>query len=122
VFLATLNVAMRATPNELQGRVSAALTFALFGPQALTHSIGSALIVHVTYIEIYIASAAITLAIAGVACPARRYPQPNRRRVMKCGRASALRSLILAPLKSARRVSTGEPITVHIADSRPHRR
>lgn len=64
VFLATLNVAQRATPNELQGRVSAALLFALFGPQALTQTIGSALIAHVTYIEIYAGSAAVSLAIA----------------------------------------------------------
>jgi hypothetical protein len=64
VFLATLNVSQRSTGNELQGRVSAALLFALFGPQALTQAIGSALIAHVTYVEIYIASAAVSLAIA----------------------------------------------------------
>ena len=64
VFLATLNVAQRATPNELQGRVSAVLLFALFGPQALTQTIGSALIAHVDYIELYVGSAAISLAIA----------------------------------------------------------
>jgi len=73
VFLATLNVAQRATPNELQGRVSAALLFALFGPQALTQTIGSALIANVTYVEIYAASAAVSLAIAGwLARPDRR--------------------------------------------------
>lgn len=65
VFLATLNVAQRLTTNELQGRVSAALTFALFGPQALTQAIGAALIAHATYVEIYIASAAVGLGIAG---------------------------------------------------------
>jgi MFS family permease len=64
-FLATLNVAQRETPNELQGRVSAALTFALFGPQALTQSFGSAVIAHATYIQIYVGTAAIGLAIAG---------------------------------------------------------
>ena len=64
VFLATLNVAQRATPNQLQGRVSAALLFALFGPQAITQTIGSALITHLTYIEIYAGSAAIGLFIA----------------------------------------------------------
>jgi len=71
VFLATLNVAQRATPNRLQGRVSAALLFALFGPQALTQTIGSALIGHVNYMEIYAASAAISLAIAGWLAAAR---------------------------------------------------
>jgi len=64
VFLATLNVAQRATPNELQGRVSAALTFALFGPQALAQAIGSALIAHLTYTEIYFGSAVVSLGIA----------------------------------------------------------
>jgi MFS family permease len=64
VFLATLNVAQRATPNELQGRVSAALLFVLFAPQALAQTLGSALITHATYIEIYAGSAAIGLAIA----------------------------------------------------------
>lgn len=64
VFLATLNVAQHATPNSLQGRVSAALTVALFGPQALTQAIGAALIVHVTYTEIYISSALVSLGIA----------------------------------------------------------
>lgn len=63
-FLATLNVAQRATPGDLQGRVSAALVFALFGPQALMQTIGSALISSTTYIDIYSASAAISLAIA----------------------------------------------------------
>ncbi|HEX3617211.1 MAG TPA: MFS transporter [Solirubrobacteraceae bacterium] len=65
VFLATLNVAQRATPNELQGRVSAALLFALFGPQALAQTIGSALIADATYIEIYVGSAIVSLGIAG---------------------------------------------------------
>lgn len=65
VFLATLNVAQRATPGDLQGRVSASLLFALFGPQALTQTIGSVLIANATYTEIYAASAAVSLAIAG---------------------------------------------------------
>lgn len=65
VFLATLNVAQRQTPNQLQGRISAALTFALFGPQALMQAIGSALIAHSSYIAIYLGSAATSLAIAG---------------------------------------------------------
>ena len=64
VFLATLNVAQRATPDPLQGRVSAALLFALFGPQALTQIIGSALITHVSYVVIYAGSAAAALPIA----------------------------------------------------------
>ncbi len=65
VFLATLNVAQRTTPDQLQGRVSAALIFALFGPQALTQLAGAALITHITYIQIYLSSAAVSLTIAG---------------------------------------------------------
>ncbi len=65
VFLATLNAAQRATPNELQGRVSAALTFALFAPQPLTQAIGSALVVHTSYVVIYAGSAVASLGIAG---------------------------------------------------------
>jgi hypothetical protein len=64
VFLATLNVAQRETLNQLQGRVSAALLFALFGPQVITQTIGSALIARITYTEIYAGSAAIGLGIA----------------------------------------------------------
>jgi MFS family permease len=65
VFLATLNVAQRATPDALQGRVSAALLFALFGPQALMQTVGAALISHATYVQIYAGSAALSLFIAG---------------------------------------------------------
>ncbi len=64
-FLATLSIAQRATPSELQGRVSAALTFALFGPQAVMQSIGAALITRATYVQIYVGCAALSLAIAG---------------------------------------------------------
>lgn len=64
-FLATLNVAQRMTPLHLQGRVSAALTFALFGPQALTQTIGAVLIAHASYSEIYTASALVGLGLAG---------------------------------------------------------
>ena len=44
--------------------MSAALAFALFGPQAATQVIGAVLIAHASYSEIYIASAAISLGIA----------------------------------------------------------
>ncbi len=63
VFLATLNVAQRATPNELQGRVSAALTLALFGPQAPIQAAGSALIAQLSYAQIFVGSAVISAAI-----------------------------------------------------------
>jgi hypothetical protein len=76
VFLATLNVAQRATPEDLQGRVSAALLFALFGPQALVQAMGSALIAHVTYVEIYVGSAVAGLLVAGWLALHRAEPHP----------------------------------------------
>jgi hypothetical protein len=63
-FLAVLNIAQRETPDELQGRVSAAVTIALFGPQAPLQAVGSAAIAVVGFGEIYIASAIVALAIA----------------------------------------------------------
>jgi hypothetical protein len=63
-FLAVLNIAQRETPDELQGRVSAAVTIALFGPQAPLQAVGSAAIAVVGFSEIYIASAIVVLAIA----------------------------------------------------------
>jgi len=63
-FLAVINLAQRATPVALQGRVSAAVTLALFGPQAPTQALGALIITHASYREIYIASAVATAAIA----------------------------------------------------------
>jgi hypothetical protein len=48
VLLATLNLAQSRTPIPLQGRVSAAITVALFGPQALTQALGALVITHAT--------------------------------------------------------------------------
>jgi len=62
-FLAVLNTAQRETPDELQGRVSAAVTIALFGPQAPLQALGSAAITVVGFSQIYIASAIATLAV-----------------------------------------------------------
>lgn len=74
VFLATLSIAQRETPNRLQGRVSAALLFALFGPQAVMQITGAALIARTGYIEIYVASAAIGVGIAVWLAAQRRLP------------------------------------------------
>jgi hypothetical protein len=63
-FLAVLNIAQRETPDELQGRVSAAVTIALFGPQAPLQALGSAAITVFGFGEIYIASAIVALAVA----------------------------------------------------------
>ena len=64
-FLGVLSVAQRETPTHLQGRVSAALSLALFGPQAPMQALGALLIAHVTYAEVYAGSAALTLVAGG---------------------------------------------------------
>ena len=64
VFLAVLNLAQRLTPLSLQGRVSAAVTLGIFGPQAPTQALGSLAIRYVTYRQLYIAGAAIALVAA----------------------------------------------------------
>lgn len=63
-YLATLNLAQRMTPNELQGRVSAAITLALFGPQAPMQALGSFLIAHAGYQLIFAGSAIVAAALA----------------------------------------------------------
>jgi hypothetical protein len=64
VFLAVLNIAQRSSPNALQGRVSAALTLALFGPQAPMQALGSLLITRVSYADVYLFSAVTAVLIA----------------------------------------------------------
>jgi MFS family permease len=63
-FLAVLNIAQRETPDELQGRVSAAVTIALFGPQAPLQAVGSVAITVIGFSQIYVASALAALAVA----------------------------------------------------------
>ena len=65
VFLAVINLAQRVTPTELQGRVSAAVTLAMFGPLAPMQALGSLAIRYGTFRQLYAASA-----IAAVACAA----------------------------------------------------
>lgn len=64
-FLAVLNLAQRQTPGELQGRVSAAITLALFGPQAPLQALGALAISVTGFAVIYAASAIAALALAG---------------------------------------------------------
>jgi hypothetical protein len=63
-FLAVLNIGQRETPDELQGRVSAAVAMALFGPQAPLQALGSAAITVIGFSQIYVASALAALAVA----------------------------------------------------------
>jgi hypothetical protein len=64
IFLAALSIVQRHTPGELQGRASAALTLALFGPQAPGQAAGAWLIAHVAYPPIYLGSAALSGLVA----------------------------------------------------------
>jgi MFS family permease len=64
VFLAVVNLAQRLTPLSLQGRVSAAVTLAMFGPQAPMQALGSLAIRYATYRQLFIAGAAVALACA----------------------------------------------------------
>jgi MFS family permease len=64
VFLAVINLAQRVTPTELQGRVSAAVTLAMFGPQALMQALGSLAIRYGTFHQLYAGGAIVALACA----------------------------------------------------------
>jgi MFS family permease len=80
-FLAVLNLAQRRTPDQLQGRVSAAVTLAMFGPQAVLQALGSLAISAVGFGVIYAGSAAAALALAGwLGCTTRSIPSGFERR------------------------------------------
>jgi MFS family permease len=63
-YLAALNIAQTRTPNRLQGRVAAAITLALFGPQAPLQALGAFAISHATFSAIYVGSAVAAAALA----------------------------------------------------------
>lgn len=64
VFLAVLNLAQRLTPLSLQGRMSAAITLVMFGPQAPIQAVGSWAIQYVTYQQLYVAGAGVAVVTA----------------------------------------------------------
>jgi len=64
LFLALLNLAQRCTPPELQGRVSAVVALAFFGPQAPLQALGALAIRYATYQQLYLAGAAVAMATA----------------------------------------------------------
>src|SRR5580698_1821663 len=64
LFLALLNLAQRSTPPQLQGRVSAVVTLAFFGPQAPLQALGALAIRYATYQQLYLAGAAVAAATA----------------------------------------------------------
>ena len=76
IFLAILSLAQRLTPLELQGRVSAVVSLALFGPQAPMQALGSLAIRYATYRQILAGGAALALlAAAGYLLSSRRAPE-----------------------------------------------
>ncbi|MBY8865815.1 MFS transporter [Streptomyces sennicomposti] len=78
VFLAALNAGQQLTPDHLQGRVAAATTLLLFGPQAPAQALGSLLIAHIGYRSVYLASAATALVLAAALVHlTRRSPHPE---------------------------------------------
>jgi MFS family permease len=64
LFLALLNLSQRRTPPELQGRVSAAVTLAFFGPLAPLQALGALAIRYASYQQLYLAGAAVAVAAA----------------------------------------------------------
>lgn len=64
LFLALLSLAQRRTPAELQGRVSAAVTLAFFGPQAPLQALGAVAIRYVPYQQLYLAGTALAVLTA----------------------------------------------------------
>jgi hypothetical protein len=64
VFLAVLNLAQRLTPLSLQGRVSAAVVLAMFGPQAPLQAAGSLAIRFLSFGQLYAGGAVVALLCA----------------------------------------------------------
>jgi MFS-type transporter involved in bile tolerance (Atg22 family) len=64
LFLAVLAITQRETPTRLQGRVSAAVIFALFGPQAPLQALGAWAISEFSYRQLYLVGAGATGATA----------------------------------------------------------
>ena len=60
--VALINLAQRATPDALQGRVSAAVVLALFAPQPVAQALGAGAIAAVDFRYLYLAAAIATLA------------------------------------------------------------
>lgn len=64
IVIATISLAQRLTPLDLQGRVSAAITLLLFAPQPFAQAAGAAIIAHATYWQVLLAVAAGGLVLA----------------------------------------------------------
>lgn len=64
VFLAVINLAQRVTSAQLQGRVSAAVMLAMFGPQAPMQALGSLAIRYGTFRQLFAGAAIVALTCA----------------------------------------------------------
>jgi MFS family permease len=62
LFLALLSLSQRCTPPNRQGRVSAVVSLAFFGPQAPILALGALIIRYATYRELYLAGAIVAVA------------------------------------------------------------
>jgi Na+/melibiose symporter-like transporter len=72
-----INLAQRATPDALQGRVFAAMNLVLFGPQPLAQALGSGMIEQVDFRSMYLATATVALGTA-LALTAGELHRPER--------------------------------------------
>lgn len=81
VLLAVINLAQRVTPSELQGRVSAAVTLAMFGPQAPMQALGSLAIRYGTFRQIFAGTAIVAVACSFYVArrTSRHHPVPDSR-------------------------------------------
>jgi MFS family permease len=61
VVIALINLTQRRTPNELQGRVSSAITLLLFAPLPFSHGLGALAVAHFAFWQLYVVTAAVTL-------------------------------------------------------------
>jgi Na+/melibiose symporter-like transporter len=70
--LAVVNLSQRVTPDNLQGRVSAAVTLVLFAPQPLAHVVGAVAVGQLSYRWLYLGCAVCTLAAAALCLRSRQ--------------------------------------------------
>lgn len=82
IVVAAITASQRLTPQDMQGRMAAALTLALFAPLPATQAIGAGLITRLDYRTLYISAAALQLAIVILAIAANRFrPRRNEQQI-----------------------------------------
>lgn len=93
IVIATITIAQRLTPLDLQGRVSAAVTVLLFAPQPLAQASGAAIIDHATYrqVDLAVAATGLVLATSLRRAGAGVKSRPRRKAPFRLARAAAAR-------------------------------